>query len=94
MGKGKRLKQQRELNNLNKIFNKANAESRLPAYDEATFLAEYEASGFSYDVFRKHTYLKARKDHKVIDPAIESGIVKTLKEMNITVKHDGKMVQH
>lgn len=94
MGKGKRLKQQRELESLNKVFTQANAESRLPAFDEATFLAEYEASGFAYDVFRKWTYIKARKDPKVVDPAIEHGIVKTLKEMNITVEHDGKMVQH
>ena len=94
MGKGKRIKSERKFKKqLDAVFKSANEQSRLPHYSQASFLKEYEESGFKFDVFRKWTYLKARKDPKTIDSAIESGILKTLKNMNIKVKDDGTMVQ-
>lgn len=95
MGKGKRLKQQRKFDRqMNQIFDDANTQSKLPPYQEKKFLREYEESGFNMSVFRKWTYLKARKDPNSIDSAIEAGIVQTMKDMNITVLEDGTMVQN
>lgn len=101
MGKGKRLKEQRRrereegefMVHIDDVFQKANGLSKLPAYDEATFLKEYEESGYKYDVFRHHTYLKARKDPNFVDDAVEAGIVKAMEGNGIVVEKDGTMVQ-
>lgn len=97
MGKGKRNKAKRkvgkEWSGLSKTFDEANMLSKLPAYDEDEFLREYEASGFKFVVFRKHTYLKARKDPNIVDSAIEAGMVTGMKQQNIVVDEDGTMRQ-
>lgn len=101
MGKGKRLKEQRRrerelgfpMTYIDEVFQEANVIAKLPAYDEATFLKEYEESGYKYDVFRHHTYLKARKDPNFVDDAVEAGIVKAMEDNGIVVEKDGTMVQ-
>lgn len=97
MGKGKRNKAKRKINNelsgLSKTFDEANMLSKLPAYDEDEFLREFEASGFKFEVFRRHTYLKARKDPNKTDPAIEAGIVRGMEQQNIVVDDDDTMKQ-
>lgn len=101
MGKGKRLKEQRRrerdernfMAHLDDVFEHANTMSKLPAYDESKFLSEYEASGYKYEVFRHHTYLKARKDPNFVDDAVEAGIVKAMEDGGIVVEKDGTMIQ-
>lgn len=83
MGKGKRLKNQKIEHEatLNKVLQNANEFSmkQLPDYDEATFMEEFERSGYKFDVFRFWMYIKfgvhPDSSSKLVDEAINTAIL-------------------
>lgn len=90
MGKGKRLKKQKQaLAHEAAIFERANEMSRLPEYTQEDFEREFELSGHSFDVYRKWIYLSLRLNPDNNDELAEEAIRASLKQSNLAVNSDG-----